>query len=142
MNIEMAHARAYIADGRWGKVEDPIEALSELAAEVIVMKDYFRSQIEALRYQSPTGEQLRAEVALYERALDRCVRILETMAKLGISERRTAIAEAQAITLMAVISNVLDRLELTEDQRAIAGAVVPEELRAIEAAEAPEPAAD
>lgn len=135
MRRELSRASAYVQAAGFGRVEDPVEALGEIAGEVLVMKDWFRQQIEALRYQSASGEQLRAEVALYERALDRCVRVLEVMAKLGISERRTQIAEAQATVLVSVIANVLDRLELTEEQRVIAGTVVPEELRAIATAE-------
>lgn len=132
-------ARKFLAKNGYGKVDDPVEALSELAGEATAMKDFFRSQIEELRYSAQTGEQLRAEVGLYERALDRTMRILEVMAKLGISERRTQIAEAQAVMLMEVIKNVLDRIELTPGQKVLAAQVVPQELKAITAASAPIP---
>jgi hypothetical protein len=120
------------------KVDDPVEALSQLAGEVWAAKDFFASQIEQLRYDHRSGEQLRAEVALYERALDRCIKVLEVMARLGISERRTRVAEAQAIMLAGVIDRVLDRLDLDEAQRMLALEIVPEELLAITAPEAEE----
>lgn len=125
----------FLGNAGYRQIDDPVEALAELAGEVWAAKDYFASKIEQLRYSSQSGEQLRAEVALYERALDRCIKVLEVMARLGISERRTKVAEAQAILLAAVIQNVLGRLELSPDQEALALSVVPEELRAITAPE-------
>lgn len=129
-------ARNFLAKEGYGKVDDPVEALAELGGEAIAMKNFFRAQIEELRYKAQTGEQLRAEVSLYERAMDRTAKILEMLAKLGISERRTQIAESQAVLLAEVIRNVLDSLDLTPSQKVIASTVVPQELRAITAAPA------
>lgn len=134
-NQRLAWVRAtnFLTREGYRQIDDPVEALAELAGEVWAAKDFFAAKIEELRYSSNVGEQLRAEVALYERALDRCIKVLEVMAKLGISERRTKVAEAEAIMLAAVIQNVLGRLDLSPDQEALALSIVPEELRAITA---------
>jgi hypothetical protein len=114
-------------------VDDPIERLAYAAGEARAMMDFFASRIEELRYQTHTGEQLRAEVALHERWYDRYVKLLETQVRLGISERRVRIEEAQVLMMAEAIRNILKRLELTPQQKVIATQVVPEELRAIEA---------
>jgi hypothetical protein len=137
IDISEKAARAFLSRNGYGMVDDPVEELAAIAGEAIAMKNFFRSQIEELRYSAQAGEQLRAEVALYERALDRCMKALEVMAKLNISERRTKIAEAQAVLMTEAIKNILNRLDLTPAQRLIAGSVVPEELRAITAASVP-----
>jgi hypothetical protein len=117
------------------KMEDAIEEMEAIAGEAIAFKNICRERLEALkgdiRYSTAAGEQLRAEVALYERAIDRCDKILTNYVRLGISDRRVKIAEAQALLLVGVIQNVLGRLELSRDQKRIAAVVVPEELRAI-----------
>jgi len=108
----------------------------DLAAEVWASKEYFKSKIESLRYEHHAGEQLRAEVALYERALDRCMKVLGEITRLGISERRARIQEAQAVLIVQAFQRVLDRLELSPQQKIVATQVVPQELRALSEAEA------
>lgn len=116
---------------------DAIAEIERLAAEVIVFKDICRERLELLwaqdeiRYSTSAGEQLRAEVALYERALDRCEKILATHVRLGIAKRREAINEAEQLLLVSAIRNILNRLGLSQEQQRIAVQVVPEELRAI-----------
>ena len=114
-------------------IDDPIDRLAQAAGEAKAMADYFASQIEELRYKTHTGEQLRAEVALHERWYDRYTKLLETQVRLGISERRVRIEEAQVLMMAQAIRNILKRLNLTADQQVIAGRVVAEEIRAIEA---------
>lgn len=121
------------------RIDDPVEALAHLAGEVWAAKEFFRSKIDELRYQSATGEQLRSEVALYERALDRCMKVLDVMARLNISDRRTEIAEQQAVMIASAVQRMFDRLGLTYRQQQLAMTIVPEELRAITAAPAHEP---
>lgn len=116
---------------------DLIAEMELLAIEVIVFRDICRERMQKLneiRYEGTTGEQLRAEITLYERALDRCNTVLATNVKLGIAERRQQLEEAQALVLVGVIKSILGRLRLSPEQKAIAGEVVPEELRAISAA--------
>jgi hypothetical protein len=99
-------------------VTNPLEALADLAGEIVAVKDIFRERVTRLREEQwrfaddKGGEQLRAEVALYERALDRAARVLGEIARLKIDDRLAAITEAQAGTVAAVIAAVLERLEL------------------------------
>lgn len=82
-------------------VDNPLVMLAELAGEILATKNIFRDRLgrlseDAWRHTDARGaEQLRAEVALYERALDRSARILADIARLKIDERLAAISEAQ-----------------------------------------------
>lgn len=60
-------------------IDDPMAAFEQLTAEVVAMKDFMAvrvAELKTLRYDGAAGEQLRAEVALYERALDRSHKLL------------------------------------------------------------------
>ena len=93
-------------------VDNPLEALAQLAGEVIALKDALADRVNALnevRYESKAGgEQVRAEVALYERALDRCNTVLGNIAKLKIDERLVRIKEMEAAIVVAAVKAALD----------------------------------
>ena len=115
-------------------VDDPLDALSRLASEALAMKEQLAARVNTLksiRYAaSGSGtEQLRAEVALYERAMDRAARFLDLLAKSGWEERRVRLSEQQGALVAGVIRAVLGRLMLTSEQQALVPLVVPEELR-------------
>ena len=62
-------------------------------------------ELTEVRYKSRSaGEQLRAEVALWERALGRCARICADLVRLGIEERilrvNTTVTERDTDTLI------------------------------------------
>jgi len=99
-------------------VADPVQLLRELASEAVALKEFFQSRLEALeelRYQAGAGEQLRAEVALYERALDRAERFAHDLAKLNLGERRVQLDEAKVVLIAAVLQRVLEAPELALD---------------------------
>lgn len=119
-------------------IEDVYEALEHNAAEADAFKQICWDRLAAItggdddwRYKSTAGEQLRAEVALYERAMERANKFLIDMVRLGIADRKAKMDEARAMMLVTVIQNILDRLDLTRDQRRIANTVAKEELGAI-----------
>lgn len=119
-----ADAAALLAAEGVGPVGDPYDALERLATEVMAVKRAAAARVNALgsaiRYTSGQGaEQLRAEVALYERSLDRAVKILETLSKLGLDERRVQVQEKLADQVGDVIEAVLAELDLTASQKAI-----------------------
>lgn len=69
-----------------GKVEDPLAAMEGLAAMAIAMTQSLAERVNALthlRYDAigPGTEQLRSEVALLERSMDRTARMLEMVQK-------------------------------------------------------------
>jgi len=83
------------------------------------------------RYEGRGGEQLRAEVALYERSLDRAGKMLVEWSRLNIDERLARIEEAKAAAILEVIRRALMAAELDEDTRKIAENVAIKELKAL-----------
>lgn len=73
---------------------------------------------EQWRFTDRAGtEQLRSEVGLYERALDRAVRAAVALSKLNIEERYAALSEKQASTILYVLNQTFLRMGLTEGDR-------------------------
>lgn len=109
-------------------VEDPLSALKTLAGEVLAWKDEMSRHVgnlEALRYRAGDGgEQVRGEIQLFERAMDRCATVLTAIAKLNIDERLAAISEQQAQMLSTALFAAFDEAGLsitdTEQKKAVA----------------------
>jgi hypothetical protein len=75
------------------------------------LKAYFKERVEALeqlRYRASAGEQIRGELLMYERALDRSAKFCDSLARLGLDERTVRIAEAQVVMLVAALDRVLN----------------------------------
>ncbi|MEW2164414.1 hypothetical protein AB0912_15680 [Streptomyces sp. NPDC007084] len=115
-------------------VENPLTALSELAGQVIAWKDALAERVNELhriRYtDDKNAEQLRSEVVLYERAMDRCVTVLGTIGRLRIDERLAAISEQQATTVIGAIEAALTHAGVTGAEATAAKAVAARHLRA------------
>jgi hypothetical protein len=80
------------------KIEDPFTELLNLAAEIKAFKDMLREhvsmrRIDQMTYRGKVAEQIRGEVVLYERALERLERILVNILKLGIEDRLAGVEE-------------------------------------------------
>jgi chemotaxis protein histidine kinase CheA len=139
----VAEAKARAAAERYispdGEIlEDPVSELLKLAHEARQFQAFVSARVEALsaeswRYEARQGEQLRAEVALLERAMDRCGRLLTDINRLGLLERAVRLREAQASLVVSAVIKVLDDLDLSPDQRVIAQSAVPARLRELEA---------
>jgi hypothetical protein len=119
-------------------VTNPLEALSLLAAEAMAMKEALAARVNSLkqvRYSAHGSgtEQLRAEVGLYERALDRTAKFLDLLVRSGFEEQRIALGAARAALMIQVLDRIFDRLELSDAQRVLIGTVVPQEFRAVTA---------
>lgn len=96
-------------------VVNPLLELSRIAGEALRWKQVIAgrvAELEQLRYKGASGEQVRAEIALFERALDRCSTVLANIVRLNIDERLATITERQGHTIAAVISTVLEQLDL------------------------------
>lgn len=119
-------------------VGDPFEELGRLASESIAFKDALAGRVNALREQvryradGAGTEQLRAEVVLYERAMDRTGRFLDALVRNGFEERRVQLTESQGALLAGAIRQILARLMLTAEQQALVSTVVPQVLRSID----------
>jgi hypothetical protein len=115
---------------------DPVELLRDVTAEAVGLKDFFAARLKALselRYEGHSGEQLRAEVALYERALDRSQKFLHDLARLGLDERQVRVSEAQVAIFVGVISRGLAAAALSEEATMLVRASIGNELRLVEA---------
>jgi hypothetical protein len=117
-------------------IDDPLSALLALAGEIASFKDFIGKRVTELRadewrYDGERGEQIRAEIAIYERALDRTARVLVDVNRLNLEDRMTALHERLAVQFVGMFRRVLDGLNLTDEQRAKAPAVMERELRVI-----------
>lgn len=128
-------AQRALADLDAPAVADPLTALSEIAGQVVAFKDAMADRVNALntiRYEDAKGaEQLRAEVAVFERALDRCERFLTAMAKLNIEERLVALDERRAELVAGALGATLAELGLTDQQQQEAKTRVARHLRLV-----------
>jgi hypothetical protein len=138
----------------WEPVGNPVEAYADNAGEVLAFKDRLRERVELLddwtmriaafgggegeegegRQLMAMGEQVRAYVAAYERALDRAERTLARMIGLGLDAklielRADAYRQASASRLYDVITKVLGDLGLTPEQQGLVPGSVARHLR-------------
>lgn len=134
--VEAGARRALAGLGVSEPVANPLLELQRLAGEVGAFKDALRGMVERLnsvRYDGPLGEQIRGEITLYERALDRCARVLRDITALKIDERivqiQSRVSEQQGLLIAGAIRAILEDLALTPEQRARVGEVVPRRLR-------------
>lgn len=117
-------------------VDDPLTELSKLAGQVLSWRDALAERVDALtsiRYKASGAgtEQLRAEVAVFERALDRCAAVLVAMAKLNIDERMARISERQADLVIGAVDAALAAAGLSGPAAAEARQVAARHLRSV-----------
>jgi hypothetical protein len=130
-------------------IEDPFTELGKLAGQVVSWKDQLAALVNRLvedapceacgaeggrlRYESfATGaEQLRSEVSLFERAMDRCASVLGLMAKLNIDERMARISERQAAAVIRAIDVALATAGVTGEPAQQARLAAARELRSV-----------
>lgn len=134
-----AEAQRFLQKQGIPDIEDPLDELMKLASEATAYREVYRQQMDQLilsdevRYEHRAGEQLRAEIALWERSAERCLKIYDTITRLGIAERQTRIREAELVVIAGGIREILRRLELTPEQKKASIVIVPEVLRELEA---------
>lgn len=108
-------------------VHDPLTALSELAGEIIAWKQLAAARVAQLQSlvqdnRMSGAEEERAEIKVFERAMDRAVAVLATIARLNIDERLTKISEQQAeIVKTALLGALVDAGLPREQQREVTG---------------------
>jgi hypothetical protein len=104
-------------------VDNPLEELQKLAGRVLAWEKVIGGLVNglsAIRYESEHGgEQLRAEVALLERAMDRCERVLVAMARLNVDERLVRVSEKQAAQVVDVLKGALDDLGIDRNEEEV-----------------------
>jgi hypothetical protein len=126
-------ARAAVAAYGLPRDVSPTEALLEevrwSAGHVAWLRDIIGDAAEGLRLDTTAEGQ--ALLDLYGQERDRLVRIAKTTLDAGVEERRVQLAESQGALVAGAIRRILVRLNLTAEQEALVGVVVPSELRAL-----------
>jgi hypothetical protein len=96
-------------------IDDPFAVLMETLAEVRELKDIMRDVVHELissgqiRWASTqAGEQLRVEILVYERAIERLMNGLSGVVKLNIEDRMAGIREAQLRMLEQALDQALE----------------------------------
>ena len=103
-------------------IDNPLQQLQLLGAEVLRYKDFLAEKAEELRsitYEDLSGhEDIRATLSAYERSLDRVQRVMSDMVRLGLDERLVRLSEAEAALLIEIVVAVLDSRELALSKEA------------------------
>lgn len=95
-------------------IGDPLTEMLELAAEVKQLKELLRVVVahlvsqDRIRYaHSKVGEQLRMELLLYERAVERTAKVMIDLSKMKIDERLAGVQEKTADMLEMAVTAAL-----------------------------------
>jgi len=122
-------------------IGNPLSELLDLAAEVKEGKEILRLMVSALysenkiRYMhSKAGEQLRVEILLYERSLERLGKILVEISKLKIEERLAGIRQQTADMLERALDMALEESGVGLDGKAAAREALHRHLKVVKAA--------
>ncbi|GAA2875663.1 hypothetical protein GCM10010517_36610 [Streptosporangium fragile] len=95
-------------------VTNPVTELLKVAGEIRSFKDFLAGRVAEMRAEEwrraneNGAEQLRAELTLYERAMDRTARVLGEVVRLDLESRLVRITEQQGAILAEVIRGSLD----------------------------------
>jgi hypothetical protein len=117
-------------------VVNPLEELQKIAGEMLAWKNIARSAVAGLqerqwRYAGKTGEQIRAEILVYERALDRVERALVNIAKLNIDQRLAAISERRMDAVERALTLALQASGCDLEGQSKARTVLRRELKSV-----------
>lgn len=129
-------ARAVLATLEVTPIDNPFTALARLAGQAVAWQDTIAGIVNELgdriRYEGAGGnEQLRAEIQLYERAMDRCAQVLGTIARLNIEDRMARVSERQAEIVVTAIEAALSSAGITGREADEARKVAARHLRAV-----------
>lgn len=127
-------------------ITDPITELGKVAREILALKDSLAARVNALDDITDTNsfgvENVRAVVDLYNTALDRSVRVLDSLGKHDLETRRVQIEERTAAMFQWILAGVLNDLNLTPHQQTRAPHLINEwvqkSLEGVEARELPQ----
>lgn len=113
---------------------DPIQALQRLIGRAMSWEAAIGERVNdltAIRFTDEHGaEQMRAEVAVLERAMDRCGKLLVDIAKLNLEDRLARVTEKQAQMAMDAMAAAMREIGLSAEQQKDARTRVARHLRA------------
>lgn len=115
---------------------DPLEELQRLAGRALAWEraigDAVNRLEEQIRYEDvQSAEQLRAEVVVMERAMDRCGKFLVDMARLNLEERLAKVTELQAQMAMDAMAAAMREMGMSPEQQREARGRMARHLRAV-----------
>jgi hypothetical protein len=137
LRVTEAKVRAQIDDMRdvvqLTSVGDIYDDLLEVASVCRAWRRILQDRVSYLSdlhtYQTESGEQVRADVLLFERALERSAKVGEMLARLNLDERRQAIDERTAATIALLIQGVVSDLGLPAEEQQRAEQLVIQRVR-------------
>lgn len=136
-----ADVEAVLAHEGITAIEDPLDELGKLASSSKALMDALGARVNSLEdlseYDERRSASIKAEVQMYERAMDRTHRLLDSLVKHGYLERQIQIQEAEAMLVAGVLRRVIAGLGLTPEQQSNAQSLLAHEFRAL----APRPVA-
>jgi hypothetical protein len=103
---------------------NPLEALLEMANEQVAWKNLCLAKLAKLQEDEwrwdgdRAGEQIRSEIVMYERAIDRATNTLIKISRLGIEAKLAQIAEKQVSIVETAIVRTLQDIGLDIDTQA------------------------
>lgn len=118
-------------------LSNPLEDMLELGGELKAFKNILRQYVAVMdmrtwRYASSrAGEQIRAELLLYERALDRLARHLYNISKLNIRAWLAQIEQDKVNALVRALDAALQEAGIPLDKQAAARKTLERHLRAV-----------
>lgn len=117
-------------------LDNPLDELGKLTAEARALTTALGARVNALNdladYDDKRAPHIRVEVEMYERALDRTHRMLDSLVKHGYMERQIKIQEGEAAIVSGIIRRVIAGLGLTKEQQDRAMRDLAEEFRQID----------
>jgi hypothetical protein len=92
---------------------DPLSGLLEVFRDALLWKRVCGSilgDLESVRYRAGAGEQVRGEVILWERALERVARIAVDLLRVGVEERLKLVSREQTALITSAMHAALVEL--------------------------------
>ena len=111
----------------------PIQVLLNLIQEAVGNVEFYRQEVSELKSLHVPGKSTRQElqivVAQYDDERDRLQKYVADALRIGLEQRQVKLYELQARTIAEVIKRVIDKLDLSAEQRHLALSTAAEELR-------------
>lgn len=112
-----------------------LEKMSEALDRILEWEEDAKGRLHAIdernwRYEDRKGaEQLRSEVGIYERALDRTSKHVGSMSKAAFQEKMITLGKAQVEMMIRMLMSVVTELKLPNDKTDYARQVLLEKFR-------------
>lgn len=99
----------------YAPISNPYVELYRLAGQILAWKDALAAEVAKqweIGYEGKTGEQIKAEVQVFQDALDKSQQILVAISKLSLEEKMLRVAEREAQLMTRALERTLDSLGL------------------------------